>query len=177
MSRIGRMPVAVPKGVTVDVKDGSVMVKGPKGSLTHTVVDYIDVAVDGDEVNVTRTSDIKQARANHGLMRSVIDSMVTGVDKGWTKELEVIGIGYRADVRGKELVLNLGYSHPINFPIPDGISIAVDKNNKITITGVDKQQVGQVAAVIRDYRKPDHYKGKGVRYVGEYILLKAGKSA
>jgi len=177
MSRIGRLPLELPKGVTLDVKDGEVSVKGPKGSLTHFIVDHVDVAVDDGNVVVTRNSDIKQARANHGLMRSVIGNMVHGVEKGFSKQLEVIGIGYRADVRGKQLVLNLGYSHPINFDIPEGIDISVDKSNKITVSGVDKQQVGQVAAVIRDFRKPDHYKGKGVRYVGEYILLKAGKSA
>lgn len=177
MSRIGRMPVSVPKGVTVSVDGDEVAVKGPKGSLTQAIVDHVQVAVEDDTVVVSRSSEIKQAKSNHGLMRSLIDNMVTGVDKGFTKELEVIGIGYRADVRGSQLVLNLGYSHPINLDIPEGISISVDKSNKITVSGVDKQQVGQVAAIIRDYRKPDHYKGKGVRYVGEYILLKTGKSA
>ncbi len=177
MSRIGRMPVELPKGVSVDIKDGSVAVKGPKGALTQAIVDYVDVALEDGNVVVTRKSDMKQARSNHGLMRSLISNMVTGVEKGFEKQLEVIGIGYRAEVRGQQLVLNLGYSHPINFDIPEGISISVDKSNKITVSGVDKQQVGQVAAVIRDYRKPDHYKGKGVRYVGEYVLLKAGKSA
>lgn len=177
MSRVGRKPIAVPNGVTVDVKSDVVSVKGPKGSLTQRLVEHVDVKVEGAEVQVTRRSEIKQARANHGLMRALINNMVTGVNQGFTKELEVIGIGYRADVRGKQLVLNLGYSHPINFDIPEGITISVDKSNKITVTGIDRQQVGQVAAVIRDYRKPDHYKGKGVRYVGEYILLKAGKSA
>lgn len=177
MSRVGRKPVPLPKGVSVQVNGGEISVKGPKGNLSQRIVDYVDVKVEGDEVVVHRTSEIKQARANHGMMRSLIDNMVTGVDKGFVKELQVIGIGYRADVRGKQLVLNLGYSHPINYDIPEGISISVDKSNKITVTGADRQQVGQVAAVIRDYRKPDHYKGKGVRYVDEFILLKAGKSA
>ncbi len=177
MSRIGRMPVDIPSGVSVDVKGEVITVKGPKGSLERPLAKYIDVNVDGSVLTVTRSSDIKQARSNHGMMRATINNMVVGVHAGFTKELEVIGIGYRADVKGKQLVLNLGYSHPINFDIPDGISISVDKNNKISVTGIDRQQVGQVAAVIRDFRKPDHYKGKGVRYSGEFILLKAGKSA
>ena len=142
MSRIGRMPVELPKGVSVDIKDGSVAVKGPKGALTQAIVDYVDVALEDGNVVVTRKSDMKQARSNHGLMRSLISNMVTGVEKGFEKQLEVIGIGYRAEVRGQQLVLNLGYSHPINFDIPEGISISVDKSNKITVSGVDKQQVG-----------------------------------
>ena len=177
MSRIGRMPVAVPGGVTIDVGSDSIKVKGPKGALEQAIVEYISVKVDDGNVVVERTSDMKQARANHGLMRSLIDNMVTGVHKGFEKQLQVIGIGYRADVKGSSLVLNLGYSHPIDFAIPDGINIDVDKKGIITVKGVDKQQVGQVAAKIRSFRQPDHYKGKGVRYVDEYVRLKAGKSA
>lgn len=177
MSRIGRMPVTVPGGVTIDIKSDVVAVKGPKGQLQQPLVDFVEVAVEGSEVNVTRTSDHKQARANHGLMRALINNMVVGVSTGFSKKLEVIGIGYRADVKGKDLVLNLGYSHLVEFPIPDGITISVDKQNKILVEGVDKQQVGQVAAKIRGFREPDHYKGKGVRYVGEYVRIKAGKSA
>jgi large subunit ribosomal protein L6 len=171
------MPIAVPGGVSVDVAGNAVKVKGPKGTLEQTLAEYISVSVDDGNVIVARSSDMKQARANHGLMRSLIKNMVTGVHTGFQKHLEVIGIGYRADVKGSSLVLNLGYSHPIDFPIPDGIAIEVDKKGVISISGVDKQQVGQVAANIRGFRRPDHYKGKGIRYQGEYVRLKAGKSA
>jgi len=177
MSRVGKQPISLPKGVTVTVADGQVQVKGPKGALTQSIVDRVGVAVDGETVNVTRDDESRPSRANHGLMRALVANMVQGVDKGFEKKLEVIGVGYRADVKGKNLVMNLGYSHLIDFPIPDGISIDVDKQNVITVQGIDKQQVGQVAAEIRGFRKPDHYKGKGVRYVGEYIRIKAGKSA
>lgn len=176
MSRIGKAPVAIPSGVTVTVGD-EVTVKGPKGQLTQAIVGLVGVQVANDEVVVTRVNESKPARANHGLMRALIQNMVTGVSTGFTKTLEVKGTGYRADVRGKNLVLNLGYSHPIEFEIPQGIEIAVDKANNITVTGFDKQLVGQTAANIRDFRKPDHYKGKGVRYKGEYVRLKAGKTA
>jgi large subunit ribosomal protein L6 len=176
MSRIGKLPVSIPKGVTVDVSD-VVAVKGPKGQLSQRVVDLVSVKVEGEEVVVTRADDSKPSRAYHGLMRSLIQNMVTGVSEGFEKKLQIIGVGYRADVKGKKLVMNLGYSHPIEFDIPDGIEIAVDKQNFVTIKGADKQQVGQVAAVIRGYRKPDHYKGKGVRYADEQVRIKAGKSA
>ena len=155
----------------------TIAVKGPKGQLTQAIVDLVEVKVANDEVVVTRANESKPARGNHGLMRALIQNMVTGVSKGFTKQLEVRGTGYRADVRGKNLVLNLGYSHPIEFAIPQGIEIAVDKANNITVTGFDKQLVGQTAANIREFRKPDHYKGKGVRYKDEYVRLKAGKTA
>jgi large subunit ribosomal protein L6 len=177
MSRIGRQPVSIPDGVTISVKDGEVSVKGPKGQLSQAVVEHVEIDFDDKTLNVRRTAEIKQAKANHGLMRALIQNMVDGVTKGFSKDLEIQGIGYRADVRGKNLVLNLGYSHPIEYAIPDGIDISVDKQNRITVAGVDKQLVGHVAAKIRSYREPDHYKGKGVRYVGEYVYLKAGKSA
>lgn len=177
MSRIGKQPIDVPSGVSVEVSGSIVRVKGAKATLEQAIVAYVDVAVDGNIVNVTRHNDSKPSRANHGLMRSLIANMVEGVSKGFEKKLAILGVGYRADVRGTELVLNLGYSHPVNFPIPSGIAIAVDKQNNITISGADKQQVGQVAAVIRGFRKPDHYKGKGVRYADEHVRLKAGKSA
>lgn len=176
MSRIGKAPVSIPAGVTVTVGD-EIKVKGPKGELTQAIVDLVSIKVEGDEVVVTRNNDSRSAREKHGLMRSLVQNMVTGVSTGFTKSLEVIGTGYRADVRGNELVLNLGYSHPIEYAIPSGVSIEADKNNKITVSGADKQLVGQVAANIRDFRKPDSYKGKGVRYTGEYIRIKAGKTA
>lgn len=177
MSRIGKLPVPLPAGVTVEVASGDVTVKGPKGLLSRPVVGSVDVAVNDGAVQVSRHNDGRQSRANHGLMRSLINNMVTGVSQGFEKKLAVIGIGYRADVRGKKLVLNLGYSHPVEYDIPEGITIAVDKQNVITVSGIDNQKVGQVSADIRDWRKPDSYKGKGVRYVGEHVRLKAGKSA
>jgi large subunit ribosomal protein L6 len=177
MSRIGNAPITLPSGTAVTLSAESVNVKGPKGELNQTIVNLTSVEVNDGIVSVKRSNESRTARANHGLMRALINNMVTGVSVGFTKQLEVNGIGYRADVKGKNLVLNLGYSHPINFSIPDGIAIAADKNNVVTVSGIDKQQVCQVAANIRGFRKPDSYKGKGVRYVGEYVRLKAGKSA
>lgn len=177
MSRIGRRIIALPSGVDLTVDAGSVSVKGPKGELMSVLPSHTSLKIDGRSVLVERDSDLRQARANHGLARALVNNMVVGVSKGFEKQLEVIGVGYRAEVKGSALVLSLGYSHPIEFPVPSGISIAVDKANKITIGGIDKQQVGQVAAVIRSFRKPDHYKGKGVRYVNEYVRIKTGKSA
>jgi large subunit ribosomal protein L6 len=177
MSRIGNMPLTLPTGVTLDVADGEVRVKGPKGQLTQVLVPSVAVEVDGADVTVARAGNGKQARAYHGLMRSLIGNMVEGVTNGFEKKLEIIGVGYRADVRGSTLVLNLGYSHPVEYAIPAGIEVKVDKSTKVSITGIDKQLVGQVAANIRAFRRPDSYKGKGVRYEGEHISLKAGKSA
>ncbi len=177
MSRIGKLPVTIPSGVTVQVADDSVQVRGPKGELSQRLVANVSVEVNGAEIVVNRANENRESRANHGLMRSLVANMVTGVSEGFSKQLAVIGVGYRADVRGRELVLNLGYSHPVNYSIPDGIDIAVDKQNIISVSGIDKQRVGQVSAEIRAWRKPDSYKGKGVRYVGERITLKAGKSA
>lgn len=177
MSRVGNQPIAIPSGVTVDIKDDVILVKGPKGQLSQARVPHVDLAIEDGNLVFKRTTEATQARANHGMIRSLVRNMVTGVTSGFTKNLEVVGIGYRADVKGKKLVLNLGYSHPVEYPVPEGIEVKVDKNTKISVSGIDKQQVGQVAAVIRDFRKPDHYKGKGVRYEGERVRLKAGKSA
>lgn len=177
MSRIGNTPVSIPKGVTVAVKGGQVSVEGPKGQLAEPIVQHVAIDVGDDEVTFERLANHKQARSNHGLMRALVNNMVDGVTEGYKKELQVIGVGYRADIKGGQLVMQLGFSHPIQYDIPDGIDIEVDKKNKITVTGIDRQQVGQVAAVIRDFRPPDSYKGKGVRYVGEYVRLKAGKTA
>lgn len=177
MSRIGKLPIALPSGVTVDVKDSAVEVKGPKGALSQALVDRVSVEVADGQLVVHRADEERQSRANHGLMRSLLNNMVQGVSQGFKKELEVIGVGYRAAVKGKTLEMNLGFSHPVVYPIPDGISIEVDKAGIISVEGVDKQQVGQVAAEIRSWRKPDSYKGKGVRYRGERVSLKAGKSA
>lgn len=177
MSRVGNNPVSVPSGVTVSVASNAVAVKGPKGELSQALVSHIDVAVEDDRIVVSRANDARQTRANHGLMRALIASMVTGVTDGFEKKLEIFGVGYRADVKGSMLVMNLGYSHPIEYAVPQGVTVAADKSGIITVSGIDKQQVGQVAAEIRAFRRPDAYKGKGVRYVGERIRLKAGKTA
>ena len=149
MSRVGNLPIPLPSGVTVEVASGSVSVKGPKGSLSQALVDHVGVDVAGGRVVVSRANDSRPSRANHGLMRSLVLNMVTGVSQGFEKKLSVIGVGYRAEVRGSKLVLNLGYSHPVEYAIPSGIKIDVDKQNVITVAGIDKQQVGQVAAEVR----------------------------
>lgn len=177
MSRVGNAPIAIPSGVTIDVKPDVVQVKGPKGQLSQARADQVDIVVEDGRIVLKRQSDARQARSNHGLMRSLIMNMVTGVTTGFSKALEVNGVGFRADVRGKTLVLNLGYSHNVEYPIPDGIDIKVEKATRVVVSGIDKQQVGQVAAEIRGFRVPDHYKGKGVRYEGEHVRIKAGKSA
>ena len=177
MSRIGNALITIPSNVTLDVGDDEVKVKGPKGELTQARVACIGFNLDGDRLSLTRENDTKQVKSNHGLMRALVANMVHGVTVGFEKKLEIRGVGYRAAVKGSNLEMNLGYSHPIVYAIPTGIEIAVDKNVNITVRGIDKQLVGQVAANIRDYRKPDHYKGKGVRYVDEYVRLKAGKTA
>jgi large subunit ribosomal protein L6 len=177
MSRIGKMPVPVPSGVTVQVGEGRVQVKGPKGQLEQTLPAHVQVESEPGRITVTREGEHRQARANHGLTRALIRNMVVGVTQGFEKKLEIVGVGYRAEIKGKNLVLNLGYSHPIEYPIPAGVSVAVDKAGAITVSGISKQQVGEVSADIRSFRRPDAYKGKGVRYSGEYIRIKAGKSA
>lgn len=177
MSRIGNQPLELPAGVTAELSGNEVRVKGPKGQLTQALVPSVSIQIDGNTVTVARAGNGKQARAYHGLMRSLLGNMVEGVTQGFEKKLEILGVGYRADVRGQNLVLNLGYSHPVEYPIPTGIEITVDKSTKLSVKGIDKQQVGQVAADIRAFRRPDSYKGKGVRYEGEHISLKAGKSA
>jgi len=163
--------------VTIHIAGQDLAVKGPKGELHVALVPEIGASLEGDVLVFSRSGETSSVRASHGLMRALTSNAVKGVTTGFSKKLEVTGIGYKADVRGSKLVLNLGYSHQIEFPIPHGITVAVDKDNKVTVSGIDKGQVGQVAADIRDLRKPDRYKGKGVRYEGEYINLKAGKSA
>ena len=178
MSRIGKQPITIPSGVTVEVAGDEVKVKGTGGQLVRPVVDLVSVAVQDNAVVVSRANDSKPARANHGLMRSLINNMVIGVSQGFEKRLEVIGVGYRAEMKGQNLVLHLGYSHPIEFGVPSDLKIEVDKKaNIISVKGASKERVGQIAANIRGFREPDHYKGKGVRYQGEYVRLKAGKSA
>lgn len=176
MSRIGRMPIAVPAGVDVKIDGNIVTVKGPKGTLTRTVNDNITVALDNGVITVTRPNDQKENRSLHGLNRTLIANMITGVSEGFKKELEINGIGYRATKQGKDLVLNIGYSHNVVVPEVEGISIEVPSPNKIIISGPDKQKVGQFAAEVRGHRPPEPYKGKGIKYVDEVIRRKEGKA-
>ncbi len=176
MSRIGKKPIALPQGVKVDLKDGQVSVKGPKGSLSRPLLEGIEVEITDKVVNLKRGSDDKKTRSFHGLMRTLVSNMVDGVSKGFEKKLEIVGIGYRSELHGNKLVLYLGYSHPINFQLPQGISAEVDKQTLVTIKGVDKELVGQISAKIRGLRKPDPYKGKGVKYATEVLRKKAGKT-
>jgi len=175
MSRIGKQEISLPQGVEVTVADGKVKVKGPKGTLEQSVVERVSVAVDDGVVRVSRAGDDRRSRSFHGLMRALINNMVTGVSQGFSKGLEINGIGYRADVSGKTLNLALGFSHPIAYPIPEGITISVDRE-KVVVQGSDKQKVGAVAADIRAFRPVEPYKGKGIKYSDEYVIRKAGKA-
>ena len=176
MSRIGKLPVAIPAGVEVKLEEGNVItVQGPKGTLTRKLVDDLDIKVEGSEVIVTRPSDLKRYKSLHGLTRTLIFNMVEGVTNGYTKELEINGVGYRAAKAGKKLTLTLGYSHPVEMEDPEGIETKVD-GNKITVSGIDKEKVGQFAAEIRTKRPPEPYKGKGIKYTTETIRRKVGKT-
>ncbi len=177
MSRIGKSPIPLPAGAKVSVKDGVVEVAGPKGSLREQTLPGMEIKIDGEVVTVERKDESGPTRARHGLMRSLIANAVTGVTEGFKKELQVVGVGYRGEVQGRDLQLSLGFSHPVVFPMPKGIDIEIDKQNKITVSGADKQAVGQVAAELRSLRKPDPYKGKGIRYVGERVRMKEGKAS
>ena len=176
MSRIGRMPIAVPASVDVKIDGSTVTVKGPKGTLTRTVSSNITVTLDNGVITVTRPNDLKENRSLHGLTRTLIANMVQGVNEGFKKELEINGIGYRAAKQGKDLVLNIGYSHDVIMPEKDGITVEVPAPNKIIISGPDKQKVGQFAAEVRGKRPPEPYKGKGIKYVDEVIRRKEGKA-
>jgi large subunit ribosomal protein L6 len=177
MSRIGRLPIPVPSGVDVAIDGQTVNVTGPKGSLSHTVAAPIAVERSEDGVlQVTRPNDERESRALHGLSRTLIANMITGVTEGYSKTLEIVGVGYRVQARGSDLEFALGYSHPVPVKAPDGITFTVEAPTRLRVTGIDKQQVGQVAANIRKLRKPDPYKGKGVRYQGEVIKRKVGKT-
>ena len=176
MSRIGRMPVAIPSGVDVAIDGRQVTVKGPKGTLSLEVVQPIEVKHADGTITVTRPSDEGEIRALHGLSRSLIANMVTGVTDGYSKTLEIVGVGYRVQAKGKDLEFALGYSHPVPVSPPDGITFRVETPTRLVVEGIDKQQVGEVAANIRKLRKPDPYKGKGVRYQGEQIRRKVGKA-
>ena len=177
MSRIGRLPVPVPSGVDVTIDGQRVVVKGPKGEQTHTVAEPIQVerAEDGT-LQVTRPDDERESRSLHGLSRTLINNMVVGVTQGYSKTLEIVGTGYRVQARGRDLEFALGFSHPVPVPAPDGITVRVEAPTRFVVEGIDKQKVGEVAATIRKLRKPDPYKGKGVRYQGEVVRRKAGKT-
>jgi len=177
MSRIGKMPIPVPSGVEVTVAGTTVTVKGPKGELSQEISPLITVTQEGDEIIVTRTDDERQARSQHGLARTLIDNMVVGVSQGYEKKLEIVGVGYRATLKGSDLELQLGFSHPVEVKPPSGITFEVPAQTQIIVKGIDKQQVGQVAADIRKWRRPEPYKGKGIRYEGEYVRRKLGKAA
>ena len=177
MSRIGRMPIAVPAGVTVDIAENNkVTVKGPKGTLERVLPEEMDIKLEGAEIIVTRPNDLKRMKSLHGLTRTLINNMVVGVTNGYEKVLEVNGVGYKAQKNGKTLVLSLGYSHPVEMEDPEGLESVLDGQNKITIKGIDKEKVGQYAAEIRDKRRPEPYKGKGIKYADEVIRRKVGKT-
>ncbi len=175
MSRIGKKPVVVPGGITATVDGQTVSVKGPKGQLAFVVHDLVSVEQTADGITVTPRDESKKARSLWGMSRTMVSNLVVGVSKGFERKLEITGVGYKAAVQGKSLNLSLGYSHDVNFPIPEGITITCAKPTEILISGIDKQKVGQVAAEIREWRQPEPYKGKGVRYAGEFIVRKEGK--
>jgi large subunit ribosomal protein L6 len=176
MSRIGKLPITVPGGVDIKIDGQQVTVKGPKGELSLVVAEPIRVAVDGGEVLVTRPNDERESRALHGLVRTLIFNDIVGVTEGYAKQLEVVGTGYRVQQKGNGLELALGFSHPVLIDAPEGITLAVEGNTKITVSGISKQAVGEAAANIRKLRKPEPYKGKGIRYAGENVRRKAGKA-
>lgn len=175
MSRIGKKPVAIPAGVTASIDGGQLSVKGPKGTLSMPLADLISYSVEEGGISVQPANDSKQARAFWGMQRTMVQNLVTGVTEGFTKTLEITGVGYRANAQGKNLKLQLGYSHDVDYPVPEGITIQTPDQTTINISGIDKQKVGQVAAEIRRWRKPEPYKGKGIKYRGEFIFRKEGK--
>ena len=176
MSRIGKMPIPIPKGIKVEIKDDLFVAEGPKGKVTQKLFPECPVEVEDGVVTVDCRGTSGPVKAKHGLSRSLLANAVMGVSQGFTKQLEVVGVGYRGDVQGKNINFALGFSHPVVYPIPDGIEVEIDKNNKITISGADRQKVGQVAAEIRSLRPPDPYKAKGIRYSDEHIRRKVGKA-
>jgi large subunit ribosomal protein L6 len=176
MSRVGKKIINIPGKASVDLNGSKLVVKGEKGTLTRTLHPAVDLEIKDNTISVTISQDDRKTRSLQGLTRSLVSNMVDGVSKGFERTLEINGIGYRAEMKGRSIVLNLGYSHPIDFPLPEGIDATVDKNNVIKLTGIDKEKVGQTAASIRKLRKPEPYKGKGVKYAEEYIQRKAGKT-
>jgi len=176
MSRVGRKVISVPKDVKVQISASLLQIQGPKGKLETPVPPGISFTLTGQELQCKRSNDERQQRAFHGLARALAQNAIKGVTEGFSKELDIVGVGYRAAVEGSKVVLSLGYSHPVEFKIPEGIKVAVDKQTRLTVTGIDRQRVGQVAAELRSLRKPDPYKQKGIRYVGEVLKKKAGKA-
>jgi len=176
MSRTGKNPIPIPSTTKVSLEGRRFTAKGPKGEVSETIIDPIDLEIADGELRLTRPDDGQRAKARHGLMRALLANAVRGVSDGFTKELEIFGVGYRGEMQGSELRLRLGFSHDVVYAVPDGIKVEIDKNNVISVTGADRQQVGQVAAEIRSLRKPDAYKGKGIRYRGEVLRLKVGKA-
>lgn len=176
MSRIGKIPIDIPKGVKINVTKGLVSVEGPKGTLTQDIRPEVTVDVSGDQAVVNRRDDSKAAKSFHGLYRKLISNMVIGVSQGFTKTLEINGVGYRVEMQGQNLLFSLGFSNPIEFPLEEGLTAKIEGNNKLTISGIDKQRVGHISAEIRSLRPPEPYKGKGVRYENEYVRRKVGKA-
>jgi large subunit ribosomal protein L6 len=177
MSRVGKSPVVLPAGVTATVADGAVKVKGPKGELTTKIARDVSVSVDGNVVTCERSAETKQAKSNHGTVRALIASMAKGVSEGYLKNLDIIGVGYGAELKGKTVSIKLGYTHPCVYRIPDGIQIEIPEATRVVVKGIDKQLVGRVAAELRSFKPPEPYKGKGIRYHDEYVKKKAGKLA
>jgi len=176
VSRIGRLPVKIPKGVKVSVQEGRVLLEGPKGKVTQEYSPEVSVKVEGDSVVVSRADDSREAKSRHGLYRNLLKNALVGLSDGFAKTLTITGVGYKAEVKGKSLVLNLGYSTPIEYPIPDGVAMDVEANTRITVKGADRQQVGQICSEIRSFRPVEPYKGKGIKYENEYVRRKVGKS-
>lgn len=176
MSRIGKMPIQVPSGTQVEIQDGVFTAQGPKGKVAQTLFEGYPVQVDGNVVTIERPGDTGPERSRHGLLRALLANAVQGVSAGFVKQLDLVGVGYRAEVKGGHVQFALGYSHPVLYNIPEGIKIEIDKTNRITVSGADRQQVGQVAAEIRSLRRPDPYKGKGIKYTNEVLRRKAGKA-
>jgi large subunit ribosomal protein L6 len=177
VSRIGKLPIPLPSGVTAKLEDGALKVSGPKGNLQHTLPEGVSLDISKDHISITRADDHRRNRALHGLTRSIVSNLVTGVTKGFERVLEINGVGYRSEVQGNTLVLSLGYSHPIHFILPEKVTATVDKQNRIIIEGCDKQRVGETAAKIRAFRPPEPYKGKGIKFAGERVRRKVGKTA
>ena len=176
MSRIGKQPVVLPAGISAKVADGVVTLKGPKGELALKTPATVEVSLDGSTLNVARTGDDKQNRADHGTIRALLQNMVVGLKSGYSRELEIQGVGFKASIAGNKLTMNVGYSHPVEYVVPEGVSVAVVDGTQLKVSGIDKQLVGQVSARIRSFRPPEPYKGKGVRYKDERVRRKAGKT-
>lgn len=176
MSRVGKKPIDVPNNVKIDIRANGISVEGPKGKLEHAIPGSLKVSLNGNKLIVERASSAKEEASLHGLTRTILFNLIRGVTEGYTKELEIKGVGFKAQVQGNMLQISLGFSHPVQYAIPEGITVKTAKPTQVTITGIDKVKVGEVAAEIRDYFKPEPYKGKGIRYVGEYVKHKAGKT-